>query len=161
MIGVLAGLNPRERVLLALLGGVVLPLAILFGLLLPLQEQRTAARAALQDASALQLWVQEQARRAPAPSQSDSPLDAPSGAIGTSGIEQALLQANLRENVTRLSNQSNGIVTLSFESIAFDVLTDWLSAMRPIWGYDVQAILLERGVEAGLVQADLTLVPQE
>ncbi len=161
MISLLAGFSPRERLLLSLLAGVVLPLALLFGVLLPLQERRTLAQEALQEAQALQLWVQDQARRAPRPLDS-SASEAPAvQAIGTSGLEQALLAADLRGYVTRLSDQGDGAVALGFEAIPFERFTGWLNTMRPVWGYAVQTILLERGGEAGLVQAELTLVPQE
>ena len=53
MIDLLVRLAPRERVLLGVLFGLVLPLAVIFAVLIPLSERRAAAEADLMEARAL------------------------------------------------------------------------------------------------------------
>lgn len=61
LVGFLLGLSRRERWLLAVLALVVLPVGLIYGVALPLTEQRAAARDAVAEARATELWVADQA----------------------------------------------------------------------------------------------------
>ncbi|MCA8930418.1 MAG: type II secretion system protein M, partial [Alphaproteobacteria bacterium] len=57
LIDWLAARTGRERVLMALLAGVLLPAALVLGVLLPMAERRAAAEQALEEARLVNAWV--------------------------------------------------------------------------------------------------------
>lgn len=159
LIDMLLRLSPRERRLLGLACGLVLPLAVVFGLLLPLHDSHARARAARDDARALQLWVAESAREKTRLARHAAPPVGPP--IGSAGIEQSLIAANLRSAVSTLGAQADGSVDLRFEAVNFRRLADWLSATHPGWGYDIRSYVFEPGPRPGTAALQLILVPPD
>ena len=158
LIDFLLARSGRERGLLALLALVVVPLALIFGLALPLRQAQSAALAARTEAVAMNLWVQD--RAGDLARLGDTPQAGPQPAIGMSGIEEALISAGLRDAVSDLSQDSRGQVSLRFEQVRFTRLMGWLSQTEPGWGYEVQAFRIEAGPVPADVAASFTLVPQ-
>ena len=157
LIDLLLRLAPRERLLLGLLVFAVLPLAVVFGLLLPLHERRIGADRSEAEALALQDWVA--ARIAEIPAEAGvAPETGPP--IGSGGIEQSLIKAGLRGAVSALATRAGDEVELSFEEVPFVPLAGWLSRMDPGWGYRIGSLRLEALERPGLVAARLTLSPR-
>lgn len=158
LIDLLLHLAPRERWLLAALFGVVVPLGLLFGVLFPLQESKTAQIASRTEAIALNLWVQERVRENAQIAQvTQTGMREP---IGTSGVEQSLITVGLRSVVTELSSAGNGTIDLRFDAVNFTRLMSWLSKTHPAWGYDIAQFRFEAGAVSGTVAATLSLTPQ-
>jgi len=157
-IDLLLRLSPRERGLLGLAVFVVAPLAVAFGLLLPLTERREAAVRTEAEAIALRDWVQdriaERAQYAVAPQQQVKP------AIGSSGIEQQLIDAKLRRSVSELGTQAGGVVELRFDEVDFIRLANWMTAAHPDWGYAIASFRFEASDSPGKIAAWLVLRPQ-
>lgn len=151
--------SPRERGLLALLCIFVIPLALIFGLLLPLRAAQQDALAARTEAVAMNLWVQE--RAGALARMRATPQTGPQPAIGMSGIEDALIETGLRSAVSDLAQDNRGQVSLRFDQVRFTRLMVWLTEMQPSWGYDLQAFVIEASPISGDVAARLTLMPQE
>ncbi len=158
----LARLSGRERVLRGLLVGIVLPVAVVFLVVQPMQAAREAAKVAAFEARVLRDWVAEQVAELPpeglAAPVEETVLREP---IGISGIEQSLVREGLREQVAQLSNRSGGGVDLAFEAVSFETLTFWLQDTTPTWGYRIAAFRIERGAETGLVAASFELEAAE
>ena len=149
----------RERRLLALLALVGLPALVWLWLVSPLLESRRAVMQQIAEAQALQFWVTE---RAADQQQLGQVLSTgPIPPIGISGLEQSLVAAQLRHQVTRLSGQGDGVIDLGFDRVEFIALASWLSQSDPGWGYDITALRLQRHADPGLISAELTLVPQQ
>ena len=162
MIDLLLRLSPRERILLAMMGAVLLPGALWLGVGEPLLARHAAALEARREAEALGLWLVDRAAEQAQIAATTPGAPAPGGAdpIGISGLEQSLVAAGLRPQVSELSAQSGGGVRLRFDAVQFTRLANWLSASDPGWGYDIAALRLERTDAPGAVAADLTLAPQ-
>ena len=163
IITFLLDLSRRERWLLALLVLVALPMAAVFGLVLPLSEARDTARAQVQEARLIEEWVAAQAEEYLAQGAllgeaGDTGTRAP---IGVSGIELSLVDAGLRKDVTELANNAGGGVTLRFDAAAFTGLSEWLSQNQDRWGYDLEAFKFTRGTRDDLVEAEFKLVPSQ
>ncbi len=163
IIRYLAGLSRRERWLLVLLIVVALPMAAVFGLILPLNQARKAAQAEVHETRAVEKWV---AARAADYLAQGAELRATGAAapasrtpIGISGIELSLVEAGLRKDVTELANNADGGVTLRFDEVAFTGLTNWLSLNEMSWGYKLDAFNFGRGTRNDLVEAEFKLVP--
>lgn len=158
LIDMLLRLAPRERWLLGLLVLIILPVGIVLGVLLPLQDARQTALSQRAQSMALNLWVQDRVGEAKALASSGP--HGPRQAVGTSEIEQDLIGAGLRDAIRELSSDSDGVVALRFENVRFTRLADWLSRLDPAWGYDISVFRLEATETSGNVAATLTLVPQ-
>ena len=152
----LAQLSERERTLLFLLTAVALPIAIVFLAALPLMEARDKARGAAEEAEALLGWVSDQVRALPADSASVSEAGSTSDAIGITGIEESLVRYGLRNQVSQLSNRSEGGIDVALEAAPFDALSDWLTGTAPDWGYEIGAFRIE-AADPGLVNATFEL----
>jgi general secretion pathway protein M len=158
LAGFLNGRAPRERGLLALLAGVVLPIAVILIWVLPQIAARAALNQQLSEAQDLQVWVAERvAEKVALDAALPEVIAGPLAAIGISGIEQSLIAAGLRDVVTRLANREGGGVDLGFEAVEFSALSDWLDRSTPIWGYKIDAFRLEATDRAGSVAASLLL----
>ncbi|MCT8161669.1 type II secretion system protein M [Pseudoruegeria sp. SHC-113] len=156
----LAQRSPRERRLLALL--VVVGIAgLAFAILAPLREARLSAEARVLEERALQGWVQARTAEFSALAAASPALpEAPTAPIGTSGIEESLIAARLRNKVSRLSAEGDGRVSLAFDTVEFTRLMTWLSGVSARWGYQIEAFSLARTAPEGSVQAELSLAPR-
>lgn len=157
LVYALARLAPRERWLLGLLGAVFVPVAVVFLGLMPLLDARNAAQNAASEAEALLDWVVDQVRGLPADGAATISQSETQAPIGISAIEQSLVQAGLRDQVTDLTNRDEGGVDLALEGVEFEVLTGWLAGVSPDWGYQIAEFRIERGAESGLVRATFEL----
>ncbi|WP_375257061.1 type II secretion system protein GspM [Citreimonas sp.] len=157
MIDALARRNPRERRLLAVLLMLVLPLALVAGVLLPLHERRVETAARLEQSVALAGWVEARAAEFRALSQLETA--APRAPVGSAAIERSLIAARLRESVTTLGADGDGAVDLGFGSVDFTRLAAWLSGVHPGWGYRFEMLRLDATETSGMVAARIRLVP--
>jgi len=157
-IDFLVRLAPRERVLLGVLVGVVLPAALVLGWLLPLSEARSSAQTALSEAQALDSWVSgRQTEKAALTLPSAIGVVAP--AIGASALEQSLISAKLRPSLSALETRGGGEVALRFDTVNFVDLMRWMDAQDPDWGYQIIALRIDRTDRSAIVEAGLTLQP--
>lgn len=146
----------RERWLIALLMGIVVPVGLIAAVAQPMAAARTAALAELDSARDLADWVAE--RRAVLP-----PLPAARTAvanvdpIGISGIEASLVAAGLRPAVASLSNAPDGGISLRFESVQFSLLMPWVDDTEALSGYVLSAFRIAALDRPDLVQAELEL----
>ncbi|MCF3596459.1 type II secretion system protein M [Rhodobacteraceae bacterium LMO-12] len=158
LIDTLARRSPRERVLLGLLAGIVLPLALGLGVLLPLHQARQAAERALTEAQVLNAWVAtragESAAIAPATREPRAVVAAP---IGLAALEQSLTLAQLRGSISRLEARETGGIALSFDAVRFVDLMAWLEAQDPDWGYVITSAQIEPGRAPSLADVALEL----
>ncbi|MCA2012764.1 type II secretion system protein GspM [Pararhodobacter sp. CCB-MM2] len=156
----LARRSPRERLLLALLVLAALPLGAVTLVALPLAEARQQAAATLSEARATQEWYRaRQVEIAALPAQGGpAPEQARVAPVGLGGIEARLIEAGLRDGVTRLAEASGRRVALDLTGQPFAPLMDWLAALEADAGYRVSALQLERS-GPGLVDAELQLEP--
>ncbi len=152
--------NPRERLILAG-GGVVLLLSMLFILVLePLhaESDRLRTRIVRQQADLEQVRAAAQeAERLRAAGAGSSTASSDESLV--SFLDQSLNQGNLRQFLSRLSPGSSGNVRVQFDSLPFDRLVQWLSRIALEQGVRVEEITLNRQQEkAGHVRAAVTLV---
>lgn len=159
LIDWLLGRAPRERVLLALLAAVALPAAMAFGWLLPLQDDRRAAAAALAEAEALNTWIRD--RQGEMAGLARAGPDRSGGPVGASALEQSLVAARLRHRLSALETTGEGGVVLRFDAVAFTELMGWIDGQAPGWGYDIDALRLERSDTPAIVAARLVLAPSD
>lgn len=156
LIDFLLPLSPRERILLGISVFVVLPLAVIFGLLLPLSEARTKALQMQTEAIALDDWVTD---RAAEMARLDAAIPAqPSGPpIGLAGLEKSLISAQLRGSVSTIGARADGGIELVFDQVDFRRLANWLSASHPNWGYAVENYRFDGLEQPGKITASVLL----
>jgi len=151
--------SPRERLLLALLAVALLALGALEGVVRPVEARREAARAALAEVAALEVWLAarrlELAALPPAPGEA-APAAAPAG-LG--GLEERLVAHGLRAAVGFIANTAGGGVALRFQAVEFAPLMAWLEAVEAADGYRLAGLRLRRAEEGGTVEAEIELAP--
>ncbi len=150
--------SPRERVLLGLLVFVFLPIVIFFAILLPLRDAQDAAKLQQKEAIALHRWVNE--RVFEKTSMAQAPKTVAVDPIGSSAVEQSLIDAGLRDAISDLSASEDGTIDLRFDLVRFTTLTNWISANNRTWGYAMTNFRFEATQTEGKVSAILTLSPQ-
>ncbi len=160
-IGALLGLSGRERLLVAMLALVALPLGLVYGVALPLADARQEAQRAVAETRATELWVAEQSLLYA--SETTALRNAGEGAnagppIGISGIEASLVEAGLREQASELANAADGGITMRFDAVRFTKLAEWLTEQETSWGYTLTGFTFERGEREDVVATDLRLV---
>ncbi|MGC1497767.1 MAG: type II secretion system protein GspM [Sulfitobacter sp.] len=157
-IDMLVQRSPRERVLLGILIFVFLPVVVFFALLLPLRDAQGIAKHQQQDAIALHRWVNERVFEKNTMAQ--APKNALVDPIGSSAIEQSLIDAGLRDAISDLSASEDGTIDLRFDLVRFTTLANWISANSRTWGYAMTNFRFEATQTDGKVSATLTLSPQ-
>lgn len=144
----------RERVLLALLGLIGLPLAFLVVVALPLLEARRTARAELAEAEALHSWYAARQAEIAALPAGTRPVEP----AGLGAIEAALGEVALRAGLDRLSPTQTGGVEAAFSDVPFGAMMAWLDHDLPVLGYRLTALTLVRAGE-GRVGALVRIEP--
>lgn len=158
MIEFLLPLNARERGLLAALALTSI-LGLIFGGLLPLYDRRQAAQTARLEAEALETWVI--GRVAEKSTLTKGIPTTPQSPIGLSSIEQGLISARLRPQLSELARQSGSGLTLRFDQVDFLRLAGWLSAAHPAWGYHFKSFRFEALEQPGQIAAWIALSPAQ
>ena len=156
----LGEMTPRERWLLAIVFGLVIPLAIVFLWLLPLAKSKTAASTQAVVAHILHQWVLDRGVEYTALARlGDETTITNTVPVGISGVEESLKRANLRQFATQLTGRDAGGVEMHFEDVAFSELANWLSIAERNWGYTISRYRFERTAETGFVAAEFLLHP--
>ena len=157
LISSLAELSQRERILLAVLAGVGVPVACVFLLVLPLMHSQQRAQDRLADATRLYEWVQVQASQWGSVAPVDPASQAAQPVMGVSDIEQRLIAAGLRKDVTELSRSDTGSIRLRFDDVSFLAAMRWIDEASQSWGYSLAEFELERRDAPDRVALSLTL----
>ena len=159
LIDVLLRLSRRERWLLGIVVFALLPVAVILGGLVPLQERRAAAEQAQAEARALQDWVG--ARVGEKQALARNMTAAPGEPIGSSGLEQGLIAARLRNAISALEATGAGGIELRFDEVDFLRVAHWLTSSHPGWGYQITGLRIEALETPGMVATWLSLTPAE
>ena len=138
----LAQLSDRERVLLALMSLIAVPVGVVFLAILPMLEARDVAAREAREAEALLEWVADRVREMPVDAGTSQGAATPS-TIGIAGIEDSLVDVGLRDQVVTLANRNDGGVDLTLEGAPFDTLSSWLRDSQLGWGYQLVAFRFE------------------
>ncbi len=156
-----AGLQPRERLILAAAGVVLVILAIYLLIWEPLAQQRASLQRSVSAKQAQLAWMREQAvtvralRRAGATAGS---LDKRRSLLAV--VDQSLARAGLKGQLQRMEPDGADAVKLWFEGSDFDVLMRWLAQTRQQYGLRVGSLRIEPQDKPGLVGANLSLKRQ-
>ncbi len=151
------GLASRERRLLA--GGAMVGVLLLLWafVLYPQQRAHRAAVEAVKNSERDLAWMQQ---AAPA-LRGSSVANASARGAGRSllaEVDSSARAAGLSSAIGRVEPQPNGRVTVSFNEVSFDALTQWLEAFTAQHGARVESLSAERVSGSGLVNARLTLL---
>ncbi len=146
-----AGLQERERRMVA--GGAVTlaVLILVLGILMPLQSALSSARARTESKRADLAWMQSHAaevmsKRPPPPDAGEAPLVV----VDRIGRETGLTDA-LR------GTQPNGTgVRVQLQGASFDTLITWLATLDTRYGLSVETITVDRTASPGVVDATVT-----
>lgn len=135
-------LPPRDRLALALLGGFVALLILVYGMILPAVDFHTHARQNFLDQQALLNWLKDQqpalqaARSSAGTASSTSPTGNPLTLVNSSAKDFAM-------KIIRLQPENNGSLRVWMEDVRFDNTLRWLHHLQA-QGLVVKEIYVEQ-----------------
>jgi general secretion pathway protein M len=154
----LAGLEPRER-LLVYLAAAVIGLVLFYSLLIhPFHSRYDRLVKSVDQQRETMQWMQQSAVTIRQLKGAN-----PAGARGLGGrsllsvTDTAARAARLGAALKRIEPEGKDAVRVWLDGAPFDDLVGWLHVMSERYGADVDTITLERSETAGLVNARLTL----
>ncbi len=151
----LAGLAPRERLLVFLAAGLLAVALVYFVIVLPLTSA-TAKRSARLDQKAADLALMQQ--MAP-----QVKAAAAMGGVVTNNQSLVVLvdrtgrEAGLGNSIRDQSPSGEHGLRLRLEAASFDTLIAWLANLQQQYGVRVEAATVDAAAAPGLVNASLTL----
>lgn len=146
-------LQPRERLVVA--GGGVILLALLCYAVVwaPLQHELSRLRADVPKQRAQLALMQAQARQV-ARLRASTRSSVGAGNLLT-GLEQSAQQLGVRENITRMEPDGTNTVRLSLDSVNFNTLLSWLADLQSKGGIRTETATITAQPDPGLVDARL------
>lgn len=149
------GLQPRERLLIAVAGGFVLLVSLYGFLWSPLQRELARLRVETPKAAEQLQWMRSQAGRiqqlrAAAPTQKNA------GGL-LSFIEQSATAYNIKQNIKRVEPDGANGARVSLDGVSFNSLVNWLANLHKQGAVRVENATLETQPVPGTVNARLLL----
>lgn len=156
MKDLLAGLGARDRFLL-LAGGVVIAIALLYGLVWkPLGDRVASLRVAVVDQAALLQWMQGTAQDIRQLRGQQRP-GAGERASLLSLTDRTARERGLGAAIRRVEPEGGDKVRIQLEQAPFDDMVGWLELLISRHGVRIEIISIDARDQAGLVNARLTL----
>lgn len=147
-------LSERDRRVLGVGVGVTALLLFYALVWMPLQESRSAWRQRAEAADQAWLWMQHASERlsgrAPPPVAGD-------GRSLLAQVDASAREAGLGGVLLRVEPISSEQVRVTFQSVAFDGLMDWLQRLQSTQGVRVEELSVQRAAGVGLVDARVGL----
>jgi general secretion pathway protein M len=154
----LAGLEPRERLMVYLAAGVLLLVLVYLLLLRPFHVSHDRLRAGVADQRETVQWMQQSAAQV---KQLQRSAASTSGGLGgrslLSATDAAARAAGLGPSLKKVEPDGSQGVRVWLDGARFDDMVGWLDVMGTRYGVDVDTITIERGGSPGLVNARLNL----
>ena len=154
----LAGLEPRERIMVYIAAGVLLLVLIYLLLLRPFHVGYDRLRAGVAEQRATVQWMQQSAAQVKQLQRSGAAVsDGLGGQSLLSATDTAARAAGLGPSLKKVEPDGSQGVRVWLDGAKFDDMLGWLDVMGTRYGADVDTITIERGDAPGLVNARLNL----
>ncbi|UCC56330.1 MAG: type II secretion system protein M [Gammaproteobacteria bacterium] len=153
----LAGLAPRERVIVYAVAALLVVILIYVVLVQPLYSRYDRLESNVAQQRETLQWMQQNAVTV---GQLKGAKPAAEGLAGRSLLsvtDAAARAANLGSALKRVEPEGSDAVRVWLDGAAFDVVVGWLEVMSSRYGADVDTITLERAQAVGRVNVRLTL----
>ncbi len=154
----LAGLEPRERMLVMAAGAVLAVLLVYALLLQPFYSQHGKLRTSVAEQHETLQWMQQSA--ATVRQLRGSGQTAGTGLGGRSLLsvaDSSAREAGLGPALKRVEPEGSSGVRVWLDGALFDYVIGWLDTLGSRYGVDIESITLEQSGASGRVNARLTL----
>lgn len=154
----LAGLAPRERMLVLAAAGVLVVLLIYALLLAPFYSRHGKLETGVEEQRETLHWMQQNA--ATVRQLRGSGQTASTGLGGSSLLsvaDSSARSSGLGPALKRVEPEGSSGVRVWLDGATFDAVVGWLDSMSTRYGVDVESITLEQSGASGRVNARLTL----
>lgn len=154
------GLNPRERLLVAV-GLLAVTATLIFLLVLePMQVRQARAQAQLATESAALARVRElaaEAGRLQGQAATTARGVLPSGQSLLAVLNDSAVSGGIQGHIERVVPNGAQEASMTFDGIAFDALMAWLVGLRAQFGVEARQLVIDKTDVPGQVNASLTL----
>lgn len=151
-------LEPKERMMLAV-GGVLLVLLLIYVLVLaPIRSAYQSLKLGVAEQRETIAWMQGSAQTIERLMRSSGSASQGLGGRSLLAVTDSTARAGgLGATLKRVEPEGSNSVRVWLDGAPFDVLIKWLGMLGTQHGVDVNSVTLERSDAAGLVNARLTL----
>ncbi len=147
--------NPREKILLAL-GGIVLIALMYYSLVMaPLNSSVTKMQQRIENELLLGSWLVGVTPEVQSLQRSNGKAAAKKGGSLLSVVDQTSKAAGLGKAVTRLQPEGEDEVRAWLEAAPFNETLRWLRTLESSYGVEITELSFNRNNEAGLIKARL------
>jgi len=153
----LQGLDPRERLLLAVAAGVLALLLLVLLVWAPIRSAYSTLQSDVAEQRETVLWMQASAARLSQLKGSGSNVQGLGGRSLLAVTDSTARASGLGPALRRVEPEGSDSVKVWLEGASFDVLVKWLGTLSTTHGIDAESATMERGDAAGQVNARLTL----
>jgi general secretion pathway protein M len=148
-----AGLEPRERRVVAV-GAVLLAIMIVFiGILMPLQSKVSRLRAENEAKRGDLAWMRVNADEV---RQAAAQIPANTGEAPVVLVDRLGRESGLATALRGTQPNGTGGVRVQLEAAPFDTMISWLATLDRRYGFSIDAITVDRTPAPGLVNANIT-----
>ena len=154
----LAGLEPRERLMVYVAAGVLALLLAYLLLLRPFHTGYDELKSGVEEQRETLQWMQQSAARVKQLQRAGPrPDDGLGGRSLLSATDSAARAAGLGPSLKKVEPDGSQGVRVWLDGAKFDDMVGWLNVMGTRYGADVDTITIERAASPGLVNARLNL----
>jgi general secretion pathway protein M len=153
----LLGLDPRERLLLAVAAGVLVLLMLVLLVWVPIHSAYSTLQSDVAEQRDTVLWMQSSAAKLTQLQRSGGAVQGLGGRSLLAVTDSTARASGLGPALRRVEPEGTDSVKVWLEGASFDVLVKWLGTLSATHGIDAETATLERGDAAGRVNARLSL----
>jgi general secretion pathway protein M len=154
----LAGLEPRERLLVLAVAGVVVALLIYGVLLQPFYNRHARLKTGVAEQYETLQWMQQNAASVRQLRGSGQPASTGLGGRSLLSVADASARsAGLGPALKRVEPEGSSGVRVWLDGAVFDAVVGWIDSMGTRYGVDVDSISVEQSGAPGRVNVRLTL----
>ena len=154
----LSRLEPREQRIVGLGGLVLLPILTYLAVVEPAYQALDKAESSLASTQSLHQKIAQLASEASAlKSRGSSSVSRASTTSLLPELESSLKQVGIANSVKRIAPQGDQGAQIIFESVAFNLLYQWIELIDQKMALEVQAISIRETAQEGMVKVSLTV----
>ncbi len=149
--------EPRERMLLAVCGAVVLLAAYFLAVVEPLHARAARLGKSLAAELELQQWLEQQRPRVAAGAPATARERLPDGASLLAAINTSAAASGIAAQLTRVTPTTARGASLYFGAVPYAEFMRWLVALDARYGTRVERISMQQGEAPGTVDVELAV----
>jgi general secretion pathway protein M len=137
-------LQPRERIMVSIAGGVLCLFLLYQFLFAPIHHGLSSLRTTVVQDQELLTWMHMTANKIQQLQKNSAPQRPIMAGTLLSKIDDSIRKSTIAGNVSVLQQGNNNTVEAKFNKVSFDELTQWMINLRQEYGVDIQQVTVSK-----------------